>query len=871
MLRRAQTQPRQGAGYTAFVCLLSLASMASAFGQRGPLVFDTFDGAQLDPRWAVDSSKRATVSIEPDRHVLVLRGPEHDYNHIEMPLPEGADCVQTDVCSVNDTSASWSPSLILYWDDRNYARLMVSLFYSLRLDARVEGQQVGEVSKVALQMGEWYRAVLVLSERNISFRFGAAAGEQAEVGTVPRPASWQGQPTLIIGKGYVADLGKPDFDNNYRHDSRTKRVEYDNLVIGAPAGVALQISASAQQRVAGVAHEPAALHLAFWPNVTNPTTDGRLWLAPGVYQRLCLIYANHDTLNAARNVAVELRVPDGIEVQEVTFGAIPVEIEATKGDGVTDYTIRPRGYAVPAEFHGVGLADTEHVGWFKWPTSPQTPCFYIHCTADSAADGKVLRARAACHSGAGPWCEMGLVVTGPLPELLPATTRDLGLSLWQGMLVHDSAARDLVAARMMALCRRLGVKRIHTNKHSQSAVIAAAKANGIQPFLSSWWHYSSQNPVEFAPRDDEKASVSAPAGRNFCPVLIGRGTGTYGSFLRTITDRMRQSGCEGFMLDYECRMPLCYCPRCRQAFVEHTGVTDADWPNDVKKGGRLYRDWIDFRCHQGALYVKSIRDAARKAVADCPMQAWLAGYDYKGTIESATIDVSKAAEFLTEPETPHYTLPADYADMWTKDAGIGSVEAGIATVEATLRKVDKPIIFCSSIIYPLGSSTQWSDPRILDAQIQTIIAAGARGVSFWGGHLSGALDGRYMHKLVKWHNLLVAAGEFLWDGARDDTLAVVDDEDAHVLRRVVWTCGERYLLALINLTQEDRTVVASVQGGAMLAERLPGGESVDLSVPLVVPALDGVFLVVGKGARGLPPRTSAFTESSGTTQPARGE
>ena len=304
------------------------------------------------------------------------------------------------------------------------------------------------------------------------------------------------------------------------------------------------------------------------------------------------------------------------------------------------------------------------------------------------------------------------------------------------------------------------------------------------------------------------------------------------------------------MLDYECRMPLCYCERCKNAFVTFTGAADVAWPDDVGKAGRYRGQWIGFRCHQGALYVKSIRDAARKAVPDCPMQAWLAGYDYKGTIARATIDVSKAAAFLTEPETPHYTLPADYSDMWTKDAGIGSIEAGIQTVEDTLPAVEKPIIFCSSIIYPLGNSTPWSDPQLLDVQIQTIIAAGARGVSFWGGHFSGGIDGRYMEKFVKWHNLLVAAGDLLWDGKRGDILAEIEGGDPALLRRFVWVHGDRCLVALTNLTQVDSVVTVGVKGYNPKARLLLNGVPVDLGQPLTVPALDGAFLVLSReGAR----------------------
>lgn len=827
---------------TISIILVLVALTASNLAAQ-PQVFDTFDGTEIHDRWTVDSSTNATATVEPTRKVLVFNGPEHEYNHIETPLPKGAQYVQTDVCLVNDTSASWSPSLILYWDETNYSRLMFSSFYSLNLEAKADGEPIGSVDKRPVQMGRWYRGAIHITDARISFYFGQADGELSEVGTLDRPPSWDGQPTLIVGKGHMPDGGNPDFDNNYGHDSAVRRTEFDNVLVGDSAAVEEEIANSMAQRVAGVAHDPASMEVAFWPNITHPDTIDTLWFAPDVYQRLCLIYNNTDPLNAARDFAVQLRLPGGVELQEVSLGDIPVSTESVRRDGFAEHTIRTEGYAVPADHHGISREDETKHGWFRWPVNRRTPSFFIHCIASAEADGKMISARALAHSGAGPWQEMEISVVDPLPELVQTTDRDLGLSLWGGLTVHPSDSSDAVADRILALCRRLGIKRLHTNRNSSETVVAAARAHGIVPFLTSWWHYSWQNTTEFTPTETEAASESTEAGRNFCPVIIAEGSGTYGGFLQSVTQKMRESDCEGFMLDYECSMPLCYCERCREAFADYTGLDDVNWPEDVRKDGRYYRQWIDFRCHQGALYVRSIRDAAREAVPDCAMQAWVAGYDYNNTIETATIDVSKADDYLTEVETPHYTLPADYSDMWTEDAGIGSVEAGIAAVEDTLPVVQRPVIFCSSLIYPLGSKTLWSDPRILDVQIQTIIAAGARGVSFWGGHFYGAIDGRYMHNFLKWHNLLAAAGDFLWEGQRDDSLARID-EDPKTLRRFVWTLGNRRLLALTNLTSEDKQVRAIVEGCGTESRDLLTAERVDLSEPISIPALDGVFLLL---------------------------
>ncbi|MEN6305969.1 MAG: hypothetical protein ABFD96_24810, partial [Armatimonadia bacterium] len=297
---------------------------------------------------------------------------------------------------------------------------------------------------------------------------------------------------------------------------------------------------------------------------------------------------------------------------------------------------------------------------------------------------------------------------------------------------------------------------------------------------------------------------------------------------------------DGFMLDYECRPPLCFCDRCRQAFERYTKITDEKWPEDVKKEGRYYRRWIEFRCDQGARYVKVIGEAARRARPGCSLQAWIAGYDYAGTIESAQIDLSKAAEYLTEPEVPHYTLPDDYSDMWIKDGGLYTIEAGIKTVQDSLNVTKKPIVFCSSIIYPLGSATPWSDLQLLNAQMLAIIGQGARGLSFWGGHDDGSVDGRYLHLLAKWNAVLAAAGPFLWDGKRDDAAVTIQGADPNLVRKYVWLLKDKALVFVVNLTQETQTV--SVQGKRP-AHDLLTGRPVDLSQPLSVPALDATMVM----------------------------
>ncbi len=821
--------------------LVICAALLSVSGCAQPLLFDSFEGATLDERWTVDSSAEATVTVDPERRVLLLDTQDNRYNHIETQLPEGAARVQVDLHNANDTAASWSPSVILYWDEANWVRVMLSLTYSLRAEWR--GVEAEPLPKVEVLPGVWYRVALEMGADEVAISFGEADGDLREVGRVPRPEGWAGAPTLILGKGYMPEVGgNPDFDNNYSKSARMTHVEYDNVLVGDPADAADALLASAERRAAAGQHDPALLEVAIWPNITHPEAQETLWFADGAWQRLAVIYNNSDRTHVATNLRFEIEAPPGLAINSATFGPHALDLTRNLLEGATSITVAPRAFHAPADFRGVDADDETAIGWFAWPMSRNTPALHLHCSASREADGGSLRVRALADSGAGPWREMTVRVLDPLPELAAGPDQHLGLSFWGGTIAHAApGGQAQVLDGALASAARLGVQRVHVTARAE---MDAAKARGISPLLMSWWQYSTQCPPNFRPTEAERSSVPSNHGSGFCPEVIGEQTGTYGEFLATVTQKMRDTAAEGFMLDYECAMPLCYDDRCRDAFIEWSGLGDVNWPADVQRDGRYWRQWIDFRCWQGARYVKAIRDAAWEVLPGSPMQAWVAGYDYAGTIESATIDVSKAAEFLTEVETPHYTLPADYSDMWFEDAAIGSVQSGIETVQDTLEVVDIPVIFCSSIIYPLGSKTVWSDPQILDAQIQTIIAQGARGVSFWGGQFDGAVDGRYQHKLIKWHNLLAHAGEFLWEGAREDTLVQIAPEPSRELRAFAWTQGDRLLIAVTNLSQEPVPVQISAPGYADEAQELLTGEAQSLAEAVTVPALDGWWGVV---------------------------
>ncbi|MCE5237898.1 hypothetical protein LLH23_05340 [bacterium] len=804
---------------------------------------DDFSAPQLDARWTRDVSKQGTMAVDARRQLLVLGGKENVYNHLETDLPTDVTSVQVDLNNVCDTAASWSPGVILYWGPDKYVRVMLSLHYGLRMEAAPGPGTVSLADKLRPVADTWYRVRLALAADTITLTVaqpGEAATATAELKRLPE---WQGPCRLIMGKGYMpGEGGAPDFDNDYGRGEKIIAVHVDNVVVGQPPDLAARLAASvAAARVEGE-QDPQQLHVAVWPNVLDDRTRGTVWLAQGAYQRVCLVYDNLDATHSAKHVSVEIEASRHLAPREIIAGDLPVQVQTSPaGDLVRCVLDFPANFVLPANFHGVDKPKGEGPGWLNWPISPMMPPVFVHFRPESGETG-VLRARLRRDGQPGPWTELKAVVLPPLPPPPKADPRHLGFSLWEGAALDPGGTLGPeLLANMLQQYQQVGLRRLHLS--GGRPLFEAAHRLGLHANLMSWWDYSAQCPPDVTPTPEEKATEPSRY-TTICPEIIATGAGTYGRFLESVTTRMRESGADGFMLDYECRPPLCFCDRCRQAFARYAGVTDAAWPQDIKKGGRYYSKWIEFRCDQGARYVKVIGEAARQAKPGCALQAWIAGYDYAGTIESAQIDISKAAQYLTEPEVPHYTHPRDYRDMWTKDVGLASVEMGIQTVQDSLNVTSKPIVFCSTVIYPLGSATPWSDPQILNAQMLAMIGQGVRGLSFWGGHDDGAVDGRFLHLLARWNAVLAAAGPFLWDGKRDDAAVTVQGADGTLVRKHVWLLKNEALVFVVNLTQEDRLVsVQAPQSGARVRDLLTG-RAVDLSRPLKAPALDAVMLVL---------------------------
>jgi hypothetical protein len=799
-------------------------------------MFDGFD--QLSSKWVKNKSPKANISVNTKRGVLILSGLENHFNYVERKLDIKDGSVQVDVNPGNDFSASWAPSFLLYWNSKNYLRVMVNPTYGLKIISNVDGLVKVHKTREKIHAASWYRVRADMTNSGLSLYFSSVDSNLKKVLTISRCASWRDAPVSILGKGY---MGKKGFANSYSKHGKKYWVEFDNFVAGDVNKYIKQINEGINQRILKHKVSSETLKTAFWPQQTKQGEKVKtLWVVPGEYQRLSILYANFDSVAFAENTIIEISVPKKIGIRQITFG-IDDEIKIKRKEekkNILFSVSRKTNWKLSPGLHGYDPKNKKNPGWSKWPRRifPELAVYFI---PQKGVSGKEIKARLVCDNATGKWTKLDIKEMPPLPTLLKYKGKgaDLTAHILDVPITGSNKYREDILKGMLENAKRLGFKFIISSTKAESIL---SKSIGLVPLLGSnpWWHYLSQCSNNYKPNSNEKASVVNTRGSNFCPVIIANGQGTYGKFLKEVTRKTANSGAEGFFLDYECKMPLCYCERCRKAFIDYTGNSDVKWPSEVKTNAKYYDSWISFRCWQGALYVKAIRDAVWKALPGCPLRAWVAGYNYRNSIKTAHIDVSKAAQFLTEVETPHYSLPYSYDDR------IKLVEEGIETVKDTVAVVNIPVIFCSSIDYPVGH-TMWSDPDILDAQIMAVIGEGAQGVSFWGGHFQGAIDGKFMHKLVKWHNLLVSSVKYLKNGKREDKLLNITG-NKNRLYSSLRVLDNKALVILVNLSKQKKDLIISVPGFKLEGDTLPyKRKRINLSKVTLKP-LEGVFIELKK-------------------------
>lgn len=825
-----------------------LSFMVSGFAEEKWV--DTFSSAKLSPGWKIDSGfKENKISVDAKREVLLFQSATHSYNHIELKLPLSFQSVQCDINNINDTAATWAPAAILYWDKNNYVQVMLSLYYGLQIKYTANGKDEKIIfDKGSVQPDTWYR--VKFSEdggKKLAVFFGDRKADLKKVADLDRGIFPQAECTLILGKGTMIPDGKEDFDNNYAFIRDTKLYKFmiDNVAAGNAAEFAGKIneSAAASEKNKPVC-PPEKLQTAIWPNLTLPETEKTIYFALNCIQPLVLLYQNFDDDASADKLSIEINCDPSLNPLAFINNGKPMKYTKS-GPGKYRLAFDP-SMKLPPGFYGAESKDKKGPGWVYSPLAKGSIVSPVYMFFKPQKEGSAFIETSISSNGhSGPARKYETIVL-PAPEAFRQQNA-LGITFW-GAVYLDNMPLELTKD-LISLHKNIGVRRYVDHKASMPIASEIHKA-GMEYIISQWWPYTRQCPETYLPSPAERATGANSASQtSICPEVIAAGEGSYGKFLQDFSNRLKEVPFDGFMFDYESGPPPCFCERCKSAFMNFSGVKDLKWPEDVKSAGIYYAQWVNFRGEQGARYVKVVGDKAREINPKCTLQAWVAGYNYQNTLYSHQIDVSRAIRNLTAAEVPEYTVPNSQKD---KDYLLKRIMKSIDTIEASVKVSGaKPVIYCASIAYPPSDTGAWSSPEMMDAQICAIIGRGARGLSFWGSHIIGGIDGRFIHKIKKWNDILTETVPFLEKGSRNNDAVYLENfEGCPYLVKSVWCLDGKALLFVSNFTEKaenlDFSNTCKANGWLKEASLVPEMKSVNLGSPLTLNPFETKVILLRK-------------------------
>ncbi len=198
------------------------ASLARA-AEKPPLAVPFHERFKKPPAqsgWKVDVSPGNSIAVGGG--VLKVKALDSTYAHIERPL--GVDRVRVTCTLKSRGGVSWTSSLFLYWDTKNYCQISV-LDHNPNQPNHYVAELIDGTSQEhrfpfpAAAVAEWYHVAIELAEDSVRYKVSQDGKSWTEVRTFLRPDPWKGKaPTLlIVGKGYSAPprYAAPDLDNDY--------------------------------------------------------------------------------------------------------------------------------------------------------------------------------------------------------------------------------------------------------------------------------------------------------------------------------------------------------------------------------------------------------------------------------------------------------------------------------------------------------------------------------------------------------------------------------------------------------------------------------------------------------------------------------
>lgn len=588
--------------------------------------------------------------------------------------------------------------------------------------------------------------------------------------------------------------------------------------------------ASALLLFAGLARAEAPSS-ALFPHCWGGRNNDAVYYTQGLMLRQLVLYANPNEDAAATNVRLVIDYPT--KAVELVCAVMSDGYDKTKTDFETE-TIERDGqsmtrFTVPMWDIKPGFGPTGDVPWSQWGgwwsalyvkgIEPGKYMLYWHLESDQGNEAE----------------NSALLVVLPTPQMPQVRNSQPGHGV--GVWVYSLSLYGEYAPVLEGLADTLactGTARAYTSSKALSSV-KALQARDIETSLTNSWHYSYFAPTE--PPEEARAwnAEGKPiAGLSWCPTYVAqRGEAWEAAIAPLVSGAMVKTGADGFMLDYEgaaakgyAANNICFCKRCEKAFRAELGNagTALTWPDDVRPGGTLHQRWLEWRCEQGADYVKNIADMARDANPDARTYTWSGGY-YKPYLEHILYstncsDITTFAPHLTAPTVGTYVYPNDPAIEMDSQPGFGvetdlwggGIPDMISVCQWTVEALNgQPVISCTSGGHtPAGSATPLAGVDLLGYQSANHLVDGVTGIDFWG---TGPFeDGRYLQLMADLATMFDRAEP--WIGKEATPLQDITTT-ARRSRIVEMTADDgRHLIVVINGDDAVRRFRVPVENGA---------------------------------------------------------
>jgi hypothetical protein len=569
----------------------------------------------------------------------------------------------------------------------------------------------------------------------------------------------------------------------------------------------------------------ASIKSSLYPVCWGGEENQELYFVSGEVQRLLVLYRN-DMKEDATDVAFRLDLPKGFEVIHAccSSGHTDLKTEFTRTDIVRngkDYVrVILSMYDIKAGIAPIGDKVSEWGFWKQWYTY-----FIIRGPENSGAGTLYWQLTSA--QGKEEEQSVTVNVLPPLKPVVPAKEFSIGYWAYRPLMYGSFPE---VAEELFKTYRAAGIGKVFLQDSTAPKVVNGwfqmAKKYGVKPLLTQWWPYTVFSDTE--PAEVEGRAVNDKGklikGKAWCPQYIADKGVHYKKFLDSVTEKMKRTGADGLMLDYEgtgapgvAAKDMCFCERCRKAFEYEIGEAVKNWPADVRPGAVLHDRWLEFRCQQSAWYIRNMAEAAKAGNPDAVVENWSGGY-YKPypvhrIYSSACSDITKFAPYLTGGSIGTYVYPTDADKELTPTLKFGndktfygsSLADMIEIIRDTVQQIAPVKVYpCVAGSHTLGlSATPLASVKLLRYQALEHLMDGAYGLQYWG--LGMMEDGRYLVLTNELARVYSAVEDHVLKGVKVKPPVI----DQPVGTRVTaWEYNGNTIMVILNKTADQNLSIA---------------------------------------------------------------